>query len=145
MLNIKKTNKTASVLRMLTGEKPENPMLNEEFREDVLKPIEDLKKRSGDDTKPERTGRETEINITSELISEWLPSALDRFKCCKCSRCYAEASVAAFEKIEPIKVKVKGPEDLEKVEQIKEDNRRRVMMSLVSVAMARKNLPVHNK
>lgn len=143
MLSIKKSNKTASVLRMLTGEKIRNPMLSEEFKEDVIKPIEELKRRSGADTKTEHTGRETEINITSELISEWLPSALDRFKCCKCPQCYAEASVAAFEKIQPIKVKIKGPEDLERAEQIKEDNRRKVMMNLITVAMARKNLPVH--
>ncbi len=140
---MRKTNKTPAVLRMLTGEKAENPMLSREFKEDVIRPIEELRKRSPDSVNHVRTGSETEINITSELVAEWLPSVLERFNCCKCPRCYAEASVLAFDRIKPVKIKIRRAGDLEKADRLKEESRRKVIMSLVSVAAERRKLPKH--
>ena len=140
---MRKTNKTTAVLRMLTGEKVGNPILSAEFKEDVIRPIEELKKRIPESVVNTRTGSETEINITAELVSEWLPAVLERFGCCRCPRCFAEASVTAFDRIRPIKAKIRRPADLEKADLLKEENRRKVIMSLVSVAAERKALPKH--
>lgn len=141
---MRKTNKTTAVLRMLTGEKITNPILTPEFKEDVIRPIEELKKRIPESVVNTRTGNETEINITAELVSEWLPAVLERFGCCRCPRCYAEASVAAFDRIKPVKAKIRRPADLEKADKLKETNRRKVIMSLVSIAAERKGNPKHN-
>ncbi len=147
---------------MLTGDKEENPLLNDEFKRDVIDPIEKLKNSGSQKTTAPISSsapmgqaaenakqtpavfKETEINISTELISEWLPSTLKRFKCCDCPRCAAEASAEAFRVIEPVKFTVRSPEDLEKAKELKEEYKRKIMMKLVSIAVARKALPIHN-
>lgn len=140
---------------MLTGDKEENPLLNDNFKKEFIDPIENSKSAAAQNVSPdEKTPpsrqdisdgfKETEINISTELISEWLPSTLKRFKCCTCGRCSAEASAEAFSAIEPVKYIVRSPEDLEKAKELKEQYKRKVMMKLVSIAVARKNLPVHD-
>ncbi len=134
---------------MLTGDKEENPLLNDNFRKEFIDPIENNKSAAAQTASPARQElsdgfKETEINISTELISEWLPSTLKRFNCCTCGRCSAEASAEAFSAIEPVKYIVRSPEDLEKVKELKEQYKRKVMMKLIGIAVARKNLPVHD-
>lgn len=84
-----------------------------------------------------------EIRITSELITELLPQVLDRFKCCKCGSCFAEAMTDAIEAIPEIVIPVQSAEDVEKAHRIKEDNRRDVMNALVKIAIGRRAKPKH--
>ena len=132
----RRTNKTASVMRLLTGSgTAANPMLDEEFKKEVIVPREKELLRNN--------GREVVINITSELISKWLPEALKRFGCCCCDLCLAEASVEAFDRIPPLEIRIKSDKDLKKAEKLKADNLSKVMMTLVQIAVERKKLKKH--
>ncbi|MBQ8569550.1 MAG: hypothetical protein IJ446_10080 [Oscillospiraceae bacterium] len=152
MLKSRKSNKTASVMKLLTGNQASNPIIDKEFKEDVIRPIEEQRTRAAIEAAspkaaaPVSAGHdtgETEVNIASELVSEWLSPVLERFGCCRCGRCMAEASVEAFERLPMITVKVRSSADLEKVKKIKAENKQKAMMILVSIASARKNMPKH--
>lgn len=127
-------------MRLLTGsDGPVNPIIDETFKEEIIRSKENprpmVQKQNPDGT--------AEINITSELISEWLPVAMKRFNCCTCDRCSAEAAVEAFEEISPVIVKIRTDSDLKRAEKLKEEKRQSVLMALVKIAVKRKSLGRH--
>lgn len=144
-----KTHKTESVMRLLTGSKEnaaKNPILDDKFKQENIL-AEEIEKES--DITPTvhhlpQAGAGVEINITSELISEWLPAVLKRFNCCTCSLCRAEASVDALDRLTSMKVTVRTEEDMKHADELKVSARRRVLTELIRIAIARRALPRHS-
>ncbi|MBQ5319844.1 MAG: hypothetical protein J6K17_12185 [Oscillospiraceae bacterium] len=85
-----------------------------------------------------------EIDVTGELITELMPQVLQRFNCCQCPICYADAVTEAGNRVPTIKVKINGKEDMKMVEKMKDQHRKDVMMTLVRLALERKPLPKHD-
>lgn len=143
-----KTHKTESVMRLLTrseSNSAKNPILDDKFKQENIL-AEQIEKEA--DIKPTvhkvpQTGTGVEINVTSELISEWLPAVLKRFNCCTCSLCRAEASVEALEKLTSMKVTVRTEEDMKRADELKESAKRRVLTELIRIAIARRSLIKH--
>ena len=143
-----KTHKTESVMRLLTrseSNSAKNPILDDKFKQENIL-AEQIEKEA--DIKPTvhhlpQTGTGVEINVTSELISEWLPAVLKRFNCCTCSLCRAEASVEALERLTSMKVTVRTEEDMKRADELKESAKRRVLTELIRIAIARRSLPKH--
>ncbi|MCI7767724.1 MAG: hypothetical protein MSJ26_07095 [Oscillospiraceae bacterium] len=136
-----KTHKTPQLMKLLTGgSQVSNPILDENFKEEIIRsrenpiPVQPVPSDDGG----------TEINITSELISQWLPLVMKRFNVCTCGRCTAEATVEAFDKIRPIIVKVKSELDLQRAQEIKLDKEQTVLMQLIRLMIPRKKLPRHD-
>ena len=137
-----KTHKTPQLMKLLTGgSQVSNPILDENFKEEIIRSRENpvpVKPVPSDDGG-------TEINITSELISQWLPLVIKRFNVCACGRCTAEATVEAFDKIRPIIVKVKSDIDLHRAQKLKREKEQSVLMQLIRIISPRKKLPRHDK
>ena len=136
-----KTHKTPQLMKLLAGgSQITNPILDENFKEEIIRsrnnpsPVKPVPSNDGG----------TEINITSELISQWLPLVMKRFNICSCSRCSAEATVEAFDKIRPVIIKVKSDADLKRAQQIKLDKEQSVLMQLIRIIIPRKQLPRHD-
>lgn len=152
-------------MRLLTGNNlAVNPVLDNEFKQTVI-----VDKRNAQESnasaapahneqvntspvqntpvqavpEPPAEEKATEIRITSELIAELLPSVLDRFHCCKCGKCFAEAMTDALEVIPEVVVKVENSSDLQRAEEIRTKNRPSVMSALIKIAIGRRQLPVH--
>ncbi len=85
-----------------------------------------------------------EIDVTGELITELMPQVLQRFNCCQCPICYADAVAEAGNRVPTIKVKINGKDDMKVVEKMKDQHRKDVMMILVRLALERKPLPKHD-
>lgn len=137
-----KTHKTPQLMKLLTGgSQVKNPILDETFKEEIIRsrknpvPVKPVPSKDGG----------TEINVTSELISQWLPLVMKRFNVCTCSRCSAEATVEAFEQIRPLIVKVKSDADLKRAQKIKLDKEQSVLMHLIRIIIPRRKLPRHDK
>lgn len=94
--------------------------------------------------KPEPQPSVVEIDVTGELITELMPQALQRFNCCQCPICYADAVTEAGNRVPTIKVKINGKEDMKMVDKMKDQHRKDVMMTLVRLALERKPLPKHD-
>lgn len=126
---------------LLGNSRPANPILDDAFKDDVI-----YRRSKAAASAPVQNGevKETKVNVTSELISEWLPAVLKRFGCCTCDRCSAQAAVEAFDSIRPIVVRVKSEKDLERVRKVKDSNRQSVLMALVRIAGQRRKLPKHD-
>ena len=84
-----------------------------------------------------------EIDVTGELITELMPQVLQRFNCCQCPICYADAVAEAGNRVPTIKVKINSKEDMKLVDKMKDQHRKDVMMTLVRLALERKPLPKH--
>ncbi|MGN0666177.1 MAG: hypothetical protein ACI4KF_06585 [Huintestinicola sp.] len=137
----RRSNKTPQLMRLLNGTGgPVNPILDETFKEDIIRARENPRPMK---PLPQNDGT-AEINITSELISEWLPVAMKRFNCCTCDRCSAEAAVAAFDTINPVIVRIRNDSDLKRARHLKEEKTQSVLMSLVSICVKRKAMPKHS-
>lgn len=133
-LKTAKTNKTDAVMRLLTGKKvAANPILDSSFKEERITQKPASRRANG-----------AEINITGELVTELIPKVLERFNCCTCPLCYADAVAEAGERVPTLKVKINGKEDLKRADKMKKQNRKEVMMMLVSLAVERRKLPKHN-
>ncbi len=133
-LKAAKTNKTDAVMRLLTGKKvASNPILDSSFKEEKITQKNAVPKRANG----------AEINITGELVTELMPQVLERFNCCTCPLCYADAVAEAGNRVPTLKVKINGKEDLRRADKMKNQNRKEVMMMLVSMAVERKKLPKH--
>lgn len=137
-----KTHKTPQLMKLLTGNADiTNPFLDENFKAEILyaqqhpEPVQPVKTDDGG----------TEINISSELISQWVPKVMKRFNVCACERCCAEAMIEAYDYVKPIIVRVKTDADVKKAEQLKSDEQQNVIMQLVRLAVKRKTLPRHDK
>lgn len=129
-------------MKLLTGSAViSNPLLDESFKEEIIRerenpsPVKPVKSKDGG----------TEINITSELISRWLPRVMERFNVCCCDRCSAEAMVDAFDAIRPVIVKVRSDADLKRAQKLKADRQQSVLMQLIRLVLARKKIPKHDK
>lgn len=94
--------------------------------------------------KPEPQPTVVEIDVTGELITELMPQVLQRFNCCQCPICYADAVTEAGNRVPTIKVKINGKEDMKMVDKMKDQHRKDVMMTLVRLALERKPLPKHD-
>ena len=88
--------------------------------------------------------RVVEIDVTGELITELMPQVLQRFNCCQCPICYADAVTEAGNRVPTIKVKINGKEDMKMVDKMKDQHRKDVTMTLVRLALERKPLPKHD-
>ncbi|MGN0675378.1 MAG: hypothetical protein ACI4KG_06480 [Oscillospiraceae bacterium] len=133
-LKTAKTNKTDAVMRLLTGKKTaSNPILDSSFKEEKIT----VK------SKPKANG--AEIDITGELVTELLPNVMDRFNCCRCALCYADAVSEAMEAVPTMKVKINGKEDLKRAENMKNQSRHEIMSILVRLAIERRKLPRHDQ
>lgn len=136
------SHKTPQLLRLLTGgSRVSNPIIDEHFKEEIIesrsnpRPVKPVPSADGG----------TEINITSELISQWLPLVIKRFNVCSCSRCSAEATVDAYDAVKPVIIKVRTEADLKRAQEVKLEREQEVLMALIRMVIARKKLPRHDK
>ncbi len=145
----KKTNKTAHVLKLLTNNDEairENPILNEEFKDEMIhrRPHEEKKAEIKPVAKSETLSvpKAVGINIISELVSENLLPVLERFRCCTCEICKAEITVAALNQIPPQYAYLTNG-SFDEVNALKEANRPKVVPVLIKLAIQLKNKPIH--
>lgn len=137
-----KTHKTPQLMKLLKGSSGVvNPIIDENFKEEIIRSRE-----NPEPVKPKPSAKGgTEINVTSELISQWLPLVVRRFNLCTCDRCYAEMTVEAFDRIKPVTVAVKSDSDLKRAQKIKSEEEQPVLMQLIRLAVERKKLEKHDK
>jgi hypothetical protein len=131
----RKSSKTTSVMKLITGKGTVNPVLDEDFKRKVIVSREKQQNNNGKN--------DIVINITAELVSKWMPEALKRFGCCCCELCLAEATVEALERVPSVEVKIRNEKDMKKAEEMKNEYLKTVMMALVQIAVGRKNLKKH--
>jgi hypothetical protein len=129
----KKTHKTEAILKLLTtGSRMSNPMIDEKYKEDpIVVPAEPA-------YVPARVyhpGEEIDLDIIAELARELLPSAISRFGCCKCSRCFAEMLSETLEKSPHARVKIRSNDDFLRAEYLKNHHRNAVLRVVVSVSI----------
>lgn len=128
-------------MKMLTGKpQPVNPILDESFKEEIIRAQNSPQVV---EPKPARDGG-TEINITSEIISEWLPKVMTRFNVCRCDRCSAELTVMAFDEIRPVVVRVKCDADMKKAKKLKAEQLQPVLMQLIRLVVAKRDMLRHD-
>lgn len=138
-----KTNKTPQILRLLTKSEestPENPIINQEFKDEVIHSRNPAKKAPARENRADKG-----INVVAELVTDWLPQTLRRFKCCDCEVCLAEMTVRALNELPPKYVIINGEEDERLAEKIKEECRPEVLKTLVRLAIAAQKNPKHRK
>lgn len=130
-----KSNKTEAVMRLLTGGKKTapNPILDSSFKVERITSKSVRKGANG-----------AEIDITGELVTELLPQVLERFNCCRCAVCYAEAMAEAIDAVPTLKIRVNGKEDLRRADRMKMQSRREVLCTLIRLAIQRRRFPRHN-
>lgn len=128
-------------MKLLTGSSDvTNPFLDEDFKAEVLRaeqnpePVKPIPAEDGG----------TQINITSELISQWVPKVMGRFNICSCERCTAEAMIEAYDMVKPIIIRVKTDADVKKAEKLKSEEQKNVIMQIIRMAVKRKSLPRHD-
>ena len=128
-----KSNKTDAVMRLLTGKKTAaNPILDSNFKEKKIT----VRKKSA------REGG-TQIDIAGELITELLPRVLDRFRCCKCPVCYADAMSEALEKSPVMTININSKDDLKRADDLKHKSRRDILRVLIRIAIKRRGMDKH--
>lgn len=137
-----KTHKTPQLMKLLTGgSRAANPILDEEFKEEIIRA-----QKKPQTVKPQKAADGgTEINITSEIIHEWISKVMKRFNVCCCDRCSTEATIEAFDKIKPVIVRVRSDADLKQAQKMKADMLQEILMQLIRIIIARKSLPRHDK
>lgn len=130
-----KSNKTEAVMRLLTGSKKTapNPILDSSFKVERITSKSVRKGANG-----------AEIDITGELVTELLPQVLERFNCCRCAVCYAEAMADAVDAVPTLKIRVNGKDDLRRADRMKMQSRREVLCTLIRLAIQRRRFPRHN-
>jgi len=145
----RKTNKTAHVLKLLTNvddSVKENPLLNEEFKDEMIHSRTAINKTPA--TKSMQTvdnsnmPKAVGINIISELVQENLPSVLERFRCCSCEICKAELTVAALNQIPPQYAYITN-NSYDDVNKLKDKYKARVVSVLLKLTIQLKNNPIH--
>ncbi|MCX4256946.1 MAG: hypothetical protein OSJ54_08450 [Oscillospiraceae bacterium] len=130
-----KSNKTEAVMRLLTGGKKTapNPILDSSFKVERITSKSIRKGANG-----------AEIDITGELVTELLPQVLERFNCCRCAVCYAEAMAEAVDAVPTLKIRINGKDDLRRADRMKMQSRREVLCTLIRLAIQRRRFPRHN-
>ena len=124
----------------------ENPIINEEFKEEVIhvREVKPKKKANTGDEPTEHnhvSKNEVGINIVAELVQEWLPETIKRFNCGDSEICLAELTVEALNKIPPKYVYIKNEKDFANVKVIKEKYKSEVISTLVQLAIKSKSNP----
>ena len=129
-----KSNKTEAVMRLLTGGKKTapNPILDSSFKVERITSKSVRKGANG-----------AEIDITGELVTELLPQVLERFNCCRCAVCYAEAMADAVDAVPTLKIRINGKDDLRRADRMKMQSRREVLCTLIRLAIQRRRFPRH--
>ncbi len=140
----KKTNKTEHVLKLLTGNKSssaENPILNEEFKHDVIhtrnvsKPVEEK-------VKPDKQ-KAVSIEIMEALVNENILPAIKRFNACSCEMCRKEIAINTLRETKPIYI----PDDEEhqpEIKMLKEKYKNGIVSQIVKSIIKLKSNPIHN-
>lgn len=130
-----KSNKTEAVMRLLTGGKKTapNPILDSSFKVERITSKSVRKGANG-----------AEIDITGELVTELLPQVLERFNCCRCAVCYAEAMAEAIDAVPTLKIRINSKDDLRRADRMKMQSRREVLCTLIRLAIQRRRFPRHN-
>ncbi len=130
-----KSNKTEAVMRLLTGGKKTapNPILDSSFKVERITSKSIRKGANG-----------AEIDITGELVTELLPQVLERFNCCRCAVCYAEAMAEAIDAVPTLKIRINGKDDLRRADRMKMQSRREVLCTIIRLAIQRRRFPRHN-
>ena len=146
----KKTNKTAHVLKLLTNSEfsaKENPILNEEFKDErILNRNSSDKKIEKVDTINNNQTQQSNpvgINIISELIQENLPTVLERFRCCGCEMCRTHITFTALNQIPP-QYAYANDKNSSEVTKLKQKYKNSVVTVLVKIALQIKNNPIHS-
>ena len=128
-----KSNKTDAVMRLLTKKKTAgNPILDSNFKEKKITVRKTSAREGG-----------TEIDIAGELITELLPRVLDRFRCCRCPVCYADAMSEALEKSPVMTIKINSKDDLKRADDLKHKSRRDILRVLIRIAIKRRSMDKH--
>ncbi len=142
----KKTNKTAHVLRLLANSDAtikENPILNEEFKDEMIlnrhtHKGEELDQAQENIILPKTVG----INIVSDLIEENLLTVLERFRCCTCEKCMKYISIEALNQLQPKYVSAEDVSEQE-ISSLKEKYKTSVVTVLLKIALQIKSNPIH--
>lgn len=142
----KKTNKTAHVLKLLANTDSaikENPILNEEFKDEIILNRHATKDEETDEVQediiyPKTVG----INIISELIQENLLTVLERFRCCTCEKCMKYISIEALNHLQPKYVSAEDANEQE-ILNLKEKYKSSVVTVILKIALQIKSNPIH--
>ncbi len=141
------SHKTEPVMRLLTGGNlAVNPILDNEFKQSVIEMHSN--DRANEETLAKKESEKdvispNEIVLSEELLSEVLPTALKRFGCCTCDKCYAEAMAEGFMRVPYITIKIESDDDIKRAKAIKKLNLETVTKIAVKIALERRNLPKH--
>ena len=120
-------------MRLLTKKKTAaNPILDSNFKEKKITVRKTSAREGG-----------TEIDIAGELITELLPRVLDRFRCCRCPVCYADAMSEALEKSPVMTIKINSKDDLKRADDLKHKSRRDILRVLIRIAIKRRSMDKH--
>ena len=113
----------------ISDTKKENPIINAEFKDEII-----LKRNIiREEIIEAPTVKAVEINIISEIVSENLPSIIERFKCCGCEKCIARMTVEALNHF-PAQYVFPGENSEEEIDTIKQKYRPAVLSLLVRLA-----------
>jgi hypothetical protein len=134
----KKSHKTPALMKLLTsGSRPDNPFLDENFKDDLIL----LQKASP--VRHYNPGEEFDLDIITELASEFLPIAVERFGCCRCDRCFAEMLSNVIDRCPHALIKIRSKDDFLRAEYLKEHHRNAVLRQVVHVAIAYRKRKKH--
>jgi hypothetical protein len=128
---IKKSHKTPALMKLLTGGSVfGNPFLDDTFKADTSLP--------GVKPPPVRTynpGEEFDLDVITELATEFLPIAIERFGCCRCERCFADMLSDIIDRCPHALIKIRSKDDFLRAEYLKGHHRNAVLRVVVSVAI----------
>ena len=145
----KKTNKTEQVLKLLTKSETgniENPIINREFKEEVIH-VREVKsnRKPAPAVAEQKPANDIGINVVAELVQEWLPVTMKRFNFDNSDIVKAEITVEALNTIPPKYVYIKNETDFANIKTIKEKYKADVINTLVHLTIKAKNNPKHLK
>lgn len=137
----KRTNKTVHVLNLIARNRPdiENPIINEEFKEEVILIRDTLKNSAQSPVRADSSSRpsgEVGINAVEELVQEWLPETLRRFRREDSDLYRAEITVQALNAIPPQYVYIRGEKDFAELQKIKDAYKHQVIDTLVRLVLS---------
>ncbi len=144
----KQSNKTAHVMKLLSAGAEgglENPILNNEFKEEKILNRLGNKIEKENDVKQEKAEQKKtiQVNITAEIINENIGEAMRRFNCCDCDLCKAEVISNTLEGIETTYANVLE-DNFKKINEIKDKHRSSIVALLIRNIIKLKTNPIHN-
>ncbi|MCL2053610.1 MAG: hypothetical protein FWG90_04090 [Oscillospiraceae bacterium] len=139
-----KTHKTEAVMRLIMGgaDSAVNPMIDEEFKEEVITPRLSPEERAEKNAEIEKFRKNSvDIDVAAELVSELLPKAMRRFNCCNCPLCFADAMADALDTVPKLKVRLRADNDIKKADALKKKSRRDILLIIIRLVIVRRGLP----